>query len=520
MGDRQRYLIAGLVAVASCGAIVISGRLDAATALVGPLAALIGAIGLIGTLGPARGGVVALLLMATVNRYTAEIGGASIKPEHIAAPLVALALAPRLPKLLKKLRLVDFLLLAWLAWSVVGGLLNAPDPRDSTELWAMLLVVAFAYFAIVTTVRTSGRLIFAVDVWMVIGIAAGLFGIASHLLYAWNVNLGIQINPVTADPTVPSTFRESNLFGSAMMILALAGLGLLALDYRRRRLPGMAAVVGFVGLQISFTRTAWAAFVFGILLLAMVLLVLSVRNAYRIPSDVFRPIGYVALAAVAVTALVWMPIGDPDTREQREARFSENATREARIWASATAGEADLKATLPPLSAGTPTVHDVPTPSPENPDIVGRVGSITDTSDSSLRIRIDFARQALRDWRDYPVVGGGIGSFGQKYTTTSLDRAWLSNTFVRTLHDSGIVGLMLFLSPILLLAVSGLRLTDRISGDLDRLALSLGIAVAGMFVAFQATEGFQLAWYWIVLGLYAAAVRLAVERRHRIGWSS
>ena len=50
---------------------------------------------------------------------------------------------------------------------------------------------------------------------------------------------------------------------------------------------------------------------------------------------------------------------------------------------------------------------------------------------------------------------------------------------------------------------SGVRLTDRISNDLDRAALALGVALVGMFVAFQATEGFQLAWYWVVLGLYA-----------------
>ncbi len=190
-------------------------------------------------------------------------------------------------------------------------------------------------------------------------------------------------------------------------------------------------------------------------------------------------------------------------------------TREAQVYASMTAGAAAAPATLPPLIAGTPTVFTVPTPSPENPDIVGRVGSITDTSDSSLKIRIEFAQQALGDWRDHPIIGLGIGSFGQTYTTTSFDRAWLSNTFVRTLHDGGIVGLGLFLAPLALLVLAGLRLTDQISGDLDRLALALGVAVAGMFVAFQATEGFQLAWYWIVLGLYAAAVRLAHERRER-----
>jgi hypothetical protein len=32
-----------------------------------------------------------------------------------------------------------------------------------------------------------------------------------------------------------------------------------------------------------------------------------------------------------------------------------------------------------------------------------------------------------------------------------------------------------------------------------------------MFAAFQATEGLQIGWYWLSLGLFAAAVRVAGE---------
>ncbi len=515
MGARQRLLSAALTAFIAGAMIVVSGRLELAPELIVPLATIAGTGALIVTLGPARGGLIALLLMSSLNRYTAEIAGVSLKPEHIAVPLVALALLPRLPALVRQLRLVDLLLLAWLAWSVVGGLLNAPDPADSTKLWAMLLLVACPYFIATTTVRTAGRLFTIVDAWMLIGLAVGLFGIATHLLYAWDINLGVQINPVTADPTIPSTFRESNLFGSAMMMLALTAIGMLALGYRRQRLALVMAVVGFVGLQVSFTRTAWGAFVVGLLVLAALLVVLSVRGAYRVTPEQLRPAGIAAGCALLLTAVVWLPVGDASIRADRADTVAANATREARVEATMTAGSSAVTATLPPLLEGTPTAFAVPTPSPENPDIVGRVGSIADTSDSSLRIRLEFAKQALRDWRAHPVVGLGIGSFGQTYTTTSFDRAWLSNTFVRTLHDSGLVGLGLFLAPLALLAISGLRLTDRLTGDLDRLALALGVAVVGMFVAFQATEGFQLAWYWAVLGLYAAAVRLAHERRGR-----
>ena len=50
--------------------------------------------GLWRVLGRVRGAVVAVLVATALNRYTAELGGSSLKPEHFAAPLAALALLP------------------------------------------------------------------------------------------------------------------------------------------------------------------------------------------------------------------------------------------------------------------------------------------------------------------------------------------------------------------------------------------------------------------------------------------
>jgi hypothetical protein len=515
MGRQRRLLIATFAGLVAGALIVTSGRLELAMSILIPLASLGGALALVVLLGPARGGSVALILMATLSRYTAELGGASLKPEHIAVPVVAIALVPGVRRLAGNLNLIDWLLLAWLCWSVVGGLLNAPDRADSTRLWLMLLLVAFPYFVIVTTTRTAGRLNALVLAWVVIGSAAGLFGIVSHFMYAWDVNLGIQINPVTFDPTVAGTFRESNLFGSAMAMLSLTAGALLLLGYRYRLLCGMAALVGFLALQVSFTRTAWIAFVVAGLLLAGGLIYLSSRGSFRFAPEGVRAVGGVVAVALVGTLLVWMPLGDAEVRAQREGEAAANATEQAGRSATATA-DLERESTQALILSGTPANGVVPTPAAVNPDIVGRVGSISDVSDSSLRIRLEFAEQGLRDWRDHPLVGSGIGSFGQRYTTTSYDRAWLSNIFVRVLHDGGIVGLLLFLSPLLMLAVSLLKLAGRVTGDLDRLALALGVAIAGMFVAFQATEGFQLAWYWAALGLFAAALRLAHARRARL----
>jgi O-antigen ligase len=481
------------------------------TAFVVVGATLAGLFALVSLLGRERGTVVGLLAAAALNRYTAEVG-VSLKPEHLAALAVAGLFLPEARRLARRIDLVSGLLLAWYGWSLIGGLLNAPDPADSTRLWVMLGLVSFPFYLFVTALDSQARLRFAVDSWLMIGVAVGIFGLLSHLLFGWGIDLGIQVNPVTLDPTIPSTFREANLFGSAMMLLGLTGLGLIVFGAPTGRLVWLAAVVGVLGVQVSFTRTAWLAFLIGLVLL-VVLKALSLRSQPASPVA-WRSAATVTAAVVLGTLVIWAPIGDPDISQARDETAAEQATRAAEWEATKTAAvtASATVETMPVLAEGTPTPWVVPTPEPRNPDVVGRVRSIGDGSDSSIRIRIEFAKQALRDWRDHPLAGQGIGSFGQKYTTTSFDRAWLSNVQVRLLHDGGIVGLLLFVLPIALLAWRALSIVwNGVTTGPAQLTAALGVAVATMFVAFQATEGLQIAWYWCSLGLFAAAVRLARE---------
>jgi hypothetical protein len=475
------------------------------------VATLAASLALIYLLGRQLGAAIALLVAAVLNRYTFDVGGLTFKPEHLAAMVAALALLPDWRQLLRRLDLPSLLLLAWLLWSILGAI-NAPDRVDSGRLWVMLLLVAFPYFVVLTTADPEARLRTLLKAWLLTGIAVGVYGIAIHLAFAWDIDLGIQINPVTSDPTVPSTFREANLFGSAMMMLALAALGLVAFGARADWRVWSAAVVGLLGLQVSFTRTAWVAFVAGMLLLAG-LKALSMLRRSAIPQSAltWRPLALALSVTVLGTALLWAPIGDTSIRESRADIERERADNLATATAEAAIASPTPRATMPMLltPAATPG-FEVPDVTPQNPDVVARVGSIGDLSDSSVRIRIEFAERALKDWRSHPIIGQGIGSFGQKYITSSADRAWLSNVFVRVLHDSGIVGLALFLSSLTLLAWRTLRLVwQRPTGEVQISAVALGIAIAGMLIAFQATEGLQIAWYWWSLGLFAAALRLS-----------
>ena len=466
------------------------------------------------TLGRLRGAVLALLVATALNRYTAELGGASLKPEHLAAPLAALALLPDVRRLLARLTLPDGLLLAWLGWSVVGGLLNADDRANSAKLWVMLLIVAFGYFAITTTTHTTGRLLLLTRAWLLIGIGVGCYGLLSHLVFqGLDVNLGLQINPVTGDPSIAGTFYEANFFGSAMMMLCLTGFTLLLFGTCQRWLAWSAALVGLLAVQVSFTRTAWIGLTLG-LMLAVALWVLRLwrASAARRPAHggiALGPVTILIVAAVLGTTLLWVPFRGANATE-RQLSMVPTPTPVPTLAPGVTP-----QSTPSSLIRGTPYPGEIWTPVPGQANIIGRVSSIGNIGDQSLKVRWDFAKQAIRDWRAHPLVGLGVGSFGQRYVNTSNNPAWLTNFLVRVLHDSGVVGALLFGAALALLCWQAVALASRPGlhgAEAERVALALSVAIATMFLAFMMTEGLQIAWYWCSLGLWAAALRVVAPR--------
>src|SRR5205814_1032212 len=92
-------------------------------------------------LGRVPGAVVAVLTASALSRYAVQIAGLSVRPEHLMAPLGVLALLPDRRALLRQLGWPGWLLMAWLAWSVVGSV-NAPAPSNSLRWWLELLLAA------------------------------------------------------------------------------------------------------------------------------------------------------------------------------------------------------------------------------------------------------------------------------------------------------------------------------------------------------------------------------------------
>jgi O-antigen ligase len=116
-------------------------------------------------------------------------------------------------------------------------------------------------------------------------------------------------------------------------------------------------------------------------------------------------------------------------------------------------------------------------------------------------------------------MGGGTSSFQLAFDWQSLgedweEQGWIGNTEMRVLHDTGIVGLAVFVAFLLLLYRQSRKVLK--SESSPELVALLASAVV-YCVSFQATEGTLLAFSWVHLGLIGCAISIfaASEKSYR-----
>jgi len=479
-----------------------------------------------------------VLLAATIvsNRYTVNIGGLNLKAEHIAIGIALSVVAWRLLNRQDRLRfdLIDLCLLAWLALSAVSGVVNAPRPLNSVKLAILAALVVGAYFATTRLVVDRGTFVFATYALLVCGTIAAAFGIMTHLLYPFGIDLGIQINPVTKQPTVYGSFWEGNLFGSFCAIITIFWIALrLSLRApRQQRLAEAGILVGGLGLQVSLARGGWLAFLAGIGALVFGAIVLSFHHRGVFAIQPARWLRFGTIAAIASVLLWFNPLiliadyGPIIARSIVSAPTDITSALSGRPKVTPLPAATAVPATSssqpkPTEPKPTPGVSGQPSQAPvvqrpSSGSAVTRAASATDTNDVTYVQRRGDIVRALKDWRIHPIIGWGPGSYGQKYITSSYTPAWLPTFTIRFLHDSGIIGLLLSHIAFMLIALRGLRALWRSTDPLLQVLLfGYIIAAVVLALAYEITDGFQLAFAWLFFGLLIAGVRL-VETTERV----
>jgi O-antigen ligase len=139
--------------------------------------------------------------------------------------------------------------------------------------------------------------------------------------------------------------------------------------------------------------------------------------------------------------------------------------------------------------------------------------------DPNTLTRIVQVTSAFDEIQKHPFMGGGTSSFQLAFDWQSLgeeweEQGWIGNTEMRVLHDTGIVGLVIFVAFLVILYRQSRKVLKSESNP-ELVALLASALV--YCVSFQATEGTLLAFSWVHLGLIGCAISIFFASKDRYG---
>lgn len=444
-----------------------------------------------GVLASPSASIVLFVVATGLYRFRIDVGSFGFRPEHFALVLVGAVYFVRFIRRRWRPLLArdDIPLALYLALALIVSLLNAPQPKESLRFLALMAGCVCTYLLTKYIVVEAATFRTGVIALLVAGVVEAAGGVLSWLLYPLGFDLGVQLYPTvfntnpnailcTFSPT--GTFAESNIFGSYILPVALI-LTLLALAVRLRpwrRLVAFGSGVVLVGIAVSLTRSVWAAFAVG----AMLILILADDRGLGTLTSLVVPF----LAAGVVAFLV--------SNVEQPCTFVINS---------------DRPVSLEPGAAGVQIM----------PPTLARI-----TISLSLRQRLATFTDGIQDWLRHPAFGDGPNTYGQTHLTTSHRPAWISNATLMVLHDTGIVGLAILSVWFLWIGLDLVGALKRAPPSLLRTALlGLGVGFLGLLLVYQFTTALWLGFTWVYLGLIRSGtliLRLTGFSKNRVSRSA
>jgi len=447
------------------------------------------------TLGAAGLALALLFLGVVVSRYRFEFVPLRPHAEQFALALALLALAMLLIQ--KRARLVfqtrDALLGAYLTLALASSILFPAQPRESAQYWLRMASAVAVYFVarwLLTASDARAAFRLAVKALLIFGVLEALFGIVSWFLYPFGINLGVDEYPLgirgpggivcNFSLTMYGTLWEPNAYGGALMTVILIGATLFVSNEFAawRKALGGALAVMLIALALNASRAAVVTLGFGLGLIVL----------FAQGMSWFAKLKW-SIAALAVLLVVSAPSLEI-TRGLMQLPSAPGLAARAPCAEWIAQG---MPMTAPP---GDPE-YSLPTGPGSELGVVNRV-----MEGQTLTSRWVAYKHAWEAFLQRPWFGNGADSFGQSFTTTAHTPGWISNMFLMSLHDTGIVGT-------LLLSAWLLWFGWRIFGAWRRAPLSalrvmvfaLGVGLIALLITYQATTmvWFGMVWWYFAM---------------------
>lgn len=353
---------------------------------------------------------------------------------------------------------VGKLILFFFAWSFMVSYFNAPDHFYSIMQTFNLLSSAIIYFIIINFLNTQFLMNKFLKHYLRAGVIFSCLGVVSFI----GANFGYYIQGInlTDDLSIAygvySTMREPNVFGSYCLIYFILTFVLTLHKGNTVEIPRTLVTFCFIfsgmGLLLSFTRGAWiSAF-----LCITVIIFLSKASFQFIRAAI--PVKYIFLISIILFLLI--------------SNFVSGFLLSYKL------------SNLIEYQSG--------------------------TGGYRILVWLDAIDNILRN----PFLGYGTYSFASFFPSIfingELARAWIGNIYLTILHDTGLIGFLIFFGFIIVILKRSLRNIKKIEIIHPPYALIIfgfTFALISILIAFIFTMALSYVYSWMVIGLLSVYLK-------------
>jgi O-Antigen ligase len=397
------------------------------------------------------GALFVLIGMSVMPRFFVQVFGWKARPEHFAVAIMSTIVGVWLLRHKREMRFekLDYWVLAYVAINYLSSAFGSSSP-SATLRWALMNNLAvLPYFLIRLLVRDLATLEKTFRILLGVGIAESAYGILCYISqHLFATTVGMEIGQYLVDVAAPyGSLYEPNLFGAYTACCTVVFLALYLIEGRHPFGYLVCILVASLATVLSFSRGA---------LLALVVAIGWVFWCARRRQNARRGTLTTLLPALAFILIIAAGVMGGVLQERIANLFQQGVTEET---------------TLTRLLVIQESLQDVP-----NHLLLG-------TGTASLQLSFDWAKY-VPEWAD--------------------QATWVGNVGVRILHDTGLLGLTVFLCFLVSLC---LKIRTKLHGQVPML---VGLSAGGLLygISFQSTDGTILAFCWIHLGLLASAAVL------------
>ena len=399
-------------------------------------------------------GVIVLLIVTNIaDHFTFRVGSIDVRAEQVAAAagLVVLGASRIRMDAMRMLKpnASEWLLGAWLAWSVLSSVVASPDKRLSAKILVLVAVCILGFLLprrLLVGARSKEMLEIVVRWLLVVLATEAAYGSFAYLLHAFGPTISIGPNPASGHLEAYGTLWEQNVFGA---FAAAGGVAWVYLGRQRFERAWIGLAVCMSGLVDSLTRAAW-----------------------------------LGAAAVGVLGLAL-----PSLRKRIDLMMVGTGLLGGLLSAAAVLVTESLGNYIVPVPGGAKTTHH------------GLFGAIFNMTDFIGRInQWGIVSGDIRG--RFLILGRGTASFEALHVTGGVPQH-IASLPLLVLNDTGVVGLVIFTAFIAAVVYSAwIKRSEGVVVGLSQMMIVVGLAN----LATQTTE---LMIGWLMLGLLVAAVDIA-----------